>query len=121
MAATAGDLIGRLFFARIVAHKSHLLTTLLGQHKALEAYYDGITDLGDSFAEKYMGKYGRPADIQLTWGEPDGDMQDFIKSTVDWIESVRFIVVPRSDTYLQNLIDEIVALHYETLYLLTLN
>jgi hypothetical protein len=121
MAATAGEFIGRLFFARNVAHKAHLLTTLYARHKALNAYYDEVIDLTDSFAEKFMGKYGRPTDIQLTWGEPEGDIQDFILATVEWIESTRYMAIPRSDTYLQNIIDEIVGLHYETLYLLTLN
>lgn len=118
--ATAGEMIGRLFFARNVAHKEHLLTTLYSRHKALNDYYDGVIDLTDSFAEKYMGKYGRPTDIALTWAEDAEDVQEFLQELVEWIEANRFMVAPRNDTYLQNIIDEIVGLHYETLYLLSL-
>jgi hypothetical protein len=119
--ATAAELIGRLFFARNVAHKEHLLTTLYARHKALNEYYDGVIDLADSFAEKYFGKYGRQSDITLTWVEDFQDIEDFLTATVNWIEENRYVIAPQKDTFLQNVIDEIVELHYETLYLLTLN
>lgn len=118
--ATAGEMIGRLFFARNVAHKAHFLTTNYARHKALNDYYDAVVELADSFGEKYMGKYGRPDDIALTWAEDSEDIQDFIKETVEWVEANRYSIAPRNDTYLQNIIDEIVGQHYETLYLLTL-
>jgi hypothetical protein len=118
--ATAGELIGRLFFARNVAHKAHFLTTNYARHKALNDYYDSVIDLTDSFGEKYMGKYGRPDDITLTWAEDAEDIQEFLLSTVEWVEANRYAIVPQRDTYLQNIIDEIVGLHYETLYLLSL-
>lgn len=118
---TAGELIGRLFFARSVAHKEHLLTTLYSRHKALNEYYDAVVDLADKFAEGYMGKYGRPDEIPLAWVEDGEGIEDFILATVQWLESNRTSVAPKSDTYLQNIIDEIIEIHYGTLYLLTLN
>ena len=87
--ATAGELIGRLFFARNVAHKEHLLTTLYSRHKALGDYYDGVVSLADKFAEAFMGKYGRPDDIALTWAEDSEDIQSFIQANVEWIEANR--------------------------------
>jgi hypothetical protein len=119
--ATAGELIGRLFFARNVAHKEHLLTTLYSRHKALNDYYDAVVGLADKFAEGYMGKYGRPDDIALTWAEDAEDIQSFIQATAEWIEANRLSIAPNRDTYLQNILDEIIALHYDTAYLLTLN
>lgn len=121
--ATAGELIGRLFFARNVAHKEHLLTTLYSRHKALNAYYDATVDLADKFAEAYMGKYGRPDpdEIELTWAAPEGDIESFLLVNAEWLQSNRLSIAPQQDTYLQNIIDEIIALHYETLYLLSLN
>jgi len=70
-----------------------------------------------------MGKYGRPSpdEIKLTWGEPDGDVQDIIKSNVEWIEASKLQMVGRTDTFLHNIIDEIIELHYGTLYRLTLS
>ena len=121
MAATAGEFIGRLFFYRNLAHKTHLLTSLFARHKELDAFYNEIVDLTDRFAEAYMGKYGRPDDIKLTWGEPDGDIQDILKTNVEWIEASKMQMVGRSDTFLLNIIDEIIELHYGTLYRLTLS
>jgi hypothetical protein len=34
-------------------------TNSYAKHKALHAYYEGIVPLLDSYAEAYMGKYGR--------------------------------------------------------------
>lgn len=123
MAATAGEFIGRLFFYRNVAHKSHLLTGMYARHKELDAFYNAVIELSDRFAEAYMGKYGRPSpdEIKLTWGEPDGDIQDIIKSNVEWIEASKLQMVGRTDSFLHNVIDEIVELHYATLYRLTLS
>lgn len=119
--ATAGEMIGRMFFARSVAHKEHLLTTLYSRHKALAEYYDGVIELTDSFAEAYIGKYGRPDDIALTWAEDFEDIQEFIQSTAEWVEANRNSIAPGSDTFPQNIIDEMIALHYSTAYQLTLN
>lgn len=41
------------------AHILHWETRLRSEHKALEAFYEGITNLLDTFVETYMGKYGR--------------------------------------------------------------
>lgn len=121
MAATAGEFIGRLFFYRNVAHKAHLLTSMYARHKELDGFYSNIVGLADRFAEAYMGKYGRPDDIKLTWGEPDGDIQDVLKTNVEWIEASRNTMVGRTDTFLLNIIDEIIEAHYSALYLLTLS
>lgn len=119
--ATAGEFIGRLFFARNVAHKEHLLTTMYARHKALNSYYDSVIDLTDKFAESYMGKYGRPDDIPLAWVEDGDSIEEFLMATAEWLEGNRYSVAPKSDSYLQNILDEVLELHYETLYLLTLN
>ena len=37
----------------------HLTTKSFAEHKALQAYYEGIVPLLDAYAEAYMGKYGR--------------------------------------------------------------
>lgn len=119
--ATAGELIGRLFFAQSVARKEHLLTTLYSRHVALQKYYESLSELTDSFAETCMGKYGRPDDIALTWVEPTEGAEEFIAATAAWVEENREQIVDEDDSALQNIIDEIVALHHKTLYLLTLN
>ena len=51
--------MGLLFQSRDAMHLTHLKTTSFAEHKALNAYYDGILDLTDSFIETYFGRNGR--------------------------------------------------------------
>ena len=41
------------------AHLFHWNTTSYSKHKATGKFYDGLTDLIDTFVETYQGKYGR--------------------------------------------------------------
>jgi len=51
--------IGMLFQSRDMMHLMHLKTESFAEHKALNAYYDGILEFTDSFTESYFGYYGR--------------------------------------------------------------
>jgi hypothetical protein len=55
----ASRYVGVLMNSRTQAHAFHLMTNSFAQHKALQAYYEGIVPLLDQWAEAYMGKYGR--------------------------------------------------------------
>jgi hypothetical protein len=55
----ANRYVGILMNSREQAHAFHLTTNSFAQHKALQAYYEGIVPLLDDWAEAYMGKYGR--------------------------------------------------------------
>jgi superfamily II DNA/RNA helicase len=59
------EFIGHLFLARDVAHSVHLATDSYSQHVALNAFYDGIIDLADKFAEAYQGRHGLIGAIAL--------------------------------------------------------
>ncbi len=50
-----GKYIGVLLSSREQAHVFHLLTTSYAEHKALQAYYEAIVPLIDTYAETYMG------------------------------------------------------------------
>lgn len=114
--ATAAEFVGLLFFERSVAHKEHLTTNFYSTHMALETFYTEIVDLADTFAECYQGMYEVLSDLQLTWVAPDYEgIEDFIRESMEWIATNRFMIAPQKDTPLQNIIDEVIALHAQTL------
>jgi hypothetical protein len=115
----ASKYIGLLMNSRTQAHAFHLTTSSFAEHKALQAYYEGIVPLLDAWAEAYMGKYGRLSRIQTN----KRFMQDPKKARVYFkslLGRVRAIKLPRGDAYLKNIQDEITALIRSTLYMLTL-
>ena len=55
----AGRFVRLLMQSRTQAHMFHLNTPSFSRHKALQNYYEGIVPLLDSYAEAYMGRYGK--------------------------------------------------------------
>lgn len=110
------EFIGMLFLARDVTHSVHLNTRSYAKHKALGSFYDGIIDLADSFAEAYQGRHGLIGGISLQSHDKTANVIEFLQKQLDEIEAVRYDVVPKSDTALQNMIDGIVELYLTTLY-----
>lgn len=108
--------VGMLFLARDVAHSAHLNTRSFAKHSALGSFYDEIIDLADKFAEMYQGKYGLIGPIALLSADKTNSIVDFLENQASQIEKVRYDVVDRDCTALQNVIDEIVGLYYTTLY-----
>lgn len=108
--------LGMLFLARDVTHSVHLNTRSYAKHKALGSFYDKIIDLADDFAEMYQGKYGLIGGISLQSHDKTTNVVDFLTSQVEEIEKIRYDVVDRECTAIQNVIDEIVGLYYSTLY-----
>ena len=110
------DFVGCLFLARDVAHSVHLNTRSFAKHTALNGFYDGIVDLADKFAEAYQGRHGLIGPISLMSAKKTGNIIEFLEDQVDEIEKCRYEVCDKSETALQNIIDEIVGLYLSTLY-----
>jgi iron-sulfur cluster repair protein YtfE (RIC family) len=108
--------IGQLFLARDVTHSVHLNTRSYAKHQALGSFYDEIIDLADKFAEAYQGKYGLIGPIALQSAKKTNNVVEFLEDQVKEIENTRYKVVDKECTPLQNIIDEILALYYSTLY-----
>lgn len=108
--------IGQLFLARDVTHSVHLATRSYAKHQALGSFYDEIVDLADRFAEAYQGKYGLIGPISLQSAKKTNNVVEFLEDQVKEIENTRYKVVDKECTPLQNIIDEILALYYSTLY-----
>jgi hypothetical protein len=106
--------LGILFQSRDMMHLTHLDTRSFAEHKALNAYYDGILELTDSFTEKLFGRSGR-IDIVI----PESKKED----AVSHLKGMQATIEAERDNYasdLQNIMDEMLGLVNETLYLLTL-
>lgn len=112
----AGELVSRCFHARTVAHILHLKTRSYAAHKALNEFYDEIVPLADSFAEAYQGDYGIIESYPQKFGAMPSDGLAMLEELSSWLEKNRFECCDEDDTYLQNIIDEIVALIRSTQY-----
>ena len=85
------------------------------KHLALGAYYEEIVGLVDDLVESYQGKYG----IITGYNGPstfreDNDPLKYFTALNTYVEMSRAGLT--QDTYIQNQVDEIVALIETTLY-----
>ena len=110
------EFVGMLFLARDVAHSAHLNTRSYAKHQALGGFYDGVIDLADKFAEAYQGKYGLIGPISLMSAKKTNNVVEFLENQVEDLEEMRYKVVDKECTPLQNIIDEIFGLYYSTIY-----
>lgn len=111
--SVSAELIQRCFDVRTVAHQLHLKSTSYAQHKALNEFYDAIVGLADDFAEAFQGQYGVIQSYPIIPPKnlgPSATLKEFVK----WIAANRAKCCDES--HLQNIIDEIVALTYSTIY-----
>ena len=110
------DFVGTLFLARDVAHSVHLNTRSFAKHSALNSFYDDVVELADKFAEAYQGRHGLIGPISLMSAKKTGNIVEFLEDSLADIEKMRYEVCEKSDTALQNIVDEIVGLYLSTLY-----
>ena len=117
--ASAAKFVGLLMNSRTQAHAFHLTTPSFAEHKALQAYYEGIVPLLDAWAEAYMGKYGRLRSVNVNkrFAKDPRKARMYFKSLLARVYALRSL---SKDSYLRNIYDEIVALIRSTLYMLTL-
>ncbi len=112
----AAEFVGTLFLARDVAHSVHLNTRSFSKHMALNTFYDEIIDLADKFAEAYQGRHTLIGPISLMTAKKTTNIIEFLEASLKEIEDGRYSVCEKSDTPIQNIIDEIVGLYLSTLY-----
>ena len=114
-----GRFIALLFLARDLAHREHLRVTGPGsfaKHMALGEFYPAIVELADKLAEAYQGRNGIIEDMPLLENEYGDEIVGVLERHVDWIKTNRYTAVPRDDSTIQNIIDEIVGQYLSTLY-----
>lgn len=111
-----GDFFGKLFQLRDEIHLNHLRVNGTGSyaaHIALGSFYENLLELTDTFIESYQGKYGI-IDITI----PSTSKGDSIKCLEELAKLTDSGSVYKmfSETWIQNQIDEISTLTYQTLY-----
>ena len=120
-AGSAVALFSKLFESREMAHIYHLQVNgeqgSHAAHTALNEYYDGILDLIDTLIETYQGQHGI-VDGYETIDTNETRTKEKIAYFEELVEFVKHgrKSISAEDTHLQNIIDEVVALIYRTLY-----
>ena len=112
-----GQFVSTLFASRTQAHIFHLQTPSFAAHKVLNDYYDEIVGITDGLVESYQGKYGiitGYGNIALQEYESCEAIIMFFETLCMYVEKSRTMIC--QDSYIQNQIDEIVALIKSTIY-----
>ena len=110
------DFVGLLFLARDVTHSVHLNTRSYSKHVALNIFYDRIIGAADDFTEAYQGRHGLIGPITLHSAKKTSNVIEFLEDSLKQIEDARYEVLDKSDSSLQQLIDNIVEIYLRTLY-----
>lgn len=108
--------ITSLVLAADVARREHWRTKSYAQHVALGEFYDGITDLTDKFVETYQGRHGVVNNFGIQDSRSATPIIPMLEGLLGDIEEMRYEAVEKTDTPLQNIIDEIVGQFLHTLY-----
>ena len=112
----AAEFVGLLFLARDVTHSVHLNTRSYAKHVALNIFYDRIVGAADDFAEAYQGRHGLIGPITLHSVKKTNNVIEFLEDSLKQIEDARYEVCDKSDSTMQQLIDNIVEIYLRTLY-----
>jgi hypothetical protein len=75
-----------------------------------------VLDAADKFAEAYQGRHGLIGPISLKSARKDGAILPFLEDSLAYIEENRYKVCGKTDTTLQNIIDEIIAVYLSAIY-----
>ncbi len=108
-------LVSKLFEARDFAHRVHLLSKnkSYSEHQALGAFYGDLTELADDLYETHAGQYGP---VKFDFNKiPDSEPIEYLEA-LGKICVTGHSAIDKKDTHLHNILDEITALVYHTLY-----
>jgi hypothetical protein len=112
--------ISKIFESREMSHIFHLQSVGEGsyaKHMALDSYYNDILGLNDDLIETYQGQYDIIGNYEtIDSNSKEMDVIAYFIELAEFIKSTRKIAFVAEDTHLQNIIDEMVALIYKTLY-----
>lgn len=112
----------KLFEAKQMSHVFHLqVKAKLGsaaEHNALNIFYEEIGDKIDTIIEVYQGQFGIVEEYDIIDSDPYRKLEsvEYLKDFVKFLDDNRYKAISKEVTHLHNIVDEIVALTYHTLY-----
>ena len=109
----ASELFSRCRAASTAMHFFHLITPSYASHMASQQFYEEIIPLVDSFAESFIGRYGKFETFPNV-RENATDVLTIVGNLTKWIDSNREMISDLSE--IQNSIDEILSLCNSTAY-----
>jgi hypothetical protein len=111
----------KLFESREMAHIYHLQVKggegSHATHIALNDYYENVLEFVDDLIETYQGQFGliEEYDVIDTKDTKSKEVVEYFNELASFIKEGRKCISDE-DTHLHNIIDEVVALVYKTLY-----
>ncbi|NBW66931.1 hypothetical protein EBR44_14390 [bacterium] len=117
MAEHCAEFVSVLLNAREQAHVMHLQTRSYAAHKALGAFYESIAEIGDSYAEAYMGSEGEKLSgftPQAELHEGEADILPYFEQLDAYVSKVASELPTTPD--LVNIHADALALIHSTLY-----
>jgi hypothetical protein len=109
-------LVSLVLYSQIQAQNFHRQTKSFAEHKALNDYYDEITDVLDGFIESYQGKHGiikKYTGFKPLSYKDNANTIKYFQNLYNKIDSLRKSV---KESYLQNQIDEMQELIESVIY-----
>ena len=116
---------GKLFSLRTQAHKLHLDTRSLGEHKALGKLYEGLGGFADEISEKLMGyqkgkRIGVP-ELEKLQPYSNEAVSKLVKDGMDFSYALYEWSGKKKYCDLENIAQSLSGLFAKTEYLLTLS
>jgi hypothetical protein len=119
--ATVAEFLSALRNSSPQVHILHNQTKVYSEHVALGDYYDDVLDLIDRIAETYTALYGEIEGYQskpyFDWTSTQ-DTIKYFQALYSYVQSSRNIF---TDSFIQNIVDELSELIAQTLFRLSLN
>lgn len=109
------DYVMMMLHAATQAHILHWKTPSRSDHEALNIFYEKVPSLLDKFVESFQGRFGKLHDYKPGFELPPEPLA-FISAVCERIEVLRREKRFPQDSFLQNMVDEMVALCESTKY-----
>lgn len=109
------EFFNKIFESREKSQIFHWMIKSHEVHIAMESYYTDVIEHLDTLIEVYQGKYGVIEGYKLMGENKDTDPIKYFEEYAKFLEEKRGCI-KESDTFLHNIIDEIIATTYKTIY-----
>jgi hypothetical protein len=110
------EMVTCLQHSRTTTQMQHWKTASRSDHQALNFFYDTLPPLLDDFVESFQGKYGLLTDYILDYKLSDQEPLAYMKALAFQVESLSQSEDFPQDSWIQNQIQEMLKVIYQTVY-----